>query len=423
MNNQKTVVVIGAGFAGLRIAKRLVNAPVQVMLLDRQNYHLFQPLLYQVATAGLEPEEIARPIRAILGGQANLEYRLADVRHIDLDRRLVLADGMAIEYDYLVVAAGAETDTLGIPSIAAHSLGLKGLADAVAIRNHVLGCFERAVMEGDAERRRARLSFVIVGGGPTGVEMAGALSELVRLVLRRDYRQLRADEIRILLLEAQDRLLPGMPADLAADAQRALERKGVEVRYGAGVERVEPDRVVLRGGESLPTSTVLWAAGARAVELVRQLGLPLGSRGRVRVESDLSVAGHPEVFVAGDAAYLEVDGRPLPMMAPVAIQMADAAAANLQRRHEGRPTQPFRYRDPGGLATIGRNAAVAFVFGLKFRGFVAWIVWLFVHLIQIIGFRNRLLVLVNWAWDYLFYDRAVRLITPLPADEQRVAGP
>ena len=422
MDSRKIVVVIGAGFAGLRIAKRLANVPVQVMLLDRQNYHLFQPLLYQVATAGLEPEEIARPIRAILGGQANLEYRLADVRRVDLDRRVVQADGMAIEYDYLVIAAGAETDTLGNPSIAAHSLGLKGLADAVAIRNHVLRCFERAVMEGDPEKRRARLSFVIVGGGPTGVEMAGALSELVRLVLRRDYRGLRSEEVRIVLLEALDRLLPGLPSDLAKDAQRALERKGVEVHYGAAVERVEPDRVVLGGGQSLPTATVLWAAGARAVELVRQLGLPLGSRGRVRVEPDLSVAGRPEVFVAGDAAYLEVDGRPLPMMAPVALQMAEVAAENLQRRQEGRPTRPFRYRDPGGLATIGRNAAVAFVFGLKFRGFVAWIVWLFVHLIQIIGFRNRLLVLVNWAWDYLFYDRAVRLITPLPADE-RDTGP
>lgn len=418
MQDRKTVVVIGAGFAGLRIARRLANAPVQVILLDRQNYHLFQPLLYQVATGGLEPEAIARPIRAILGRQTNLEYRLAEVRRVDLGCRVVLADGMAIAYDFLMIAAGAETDTFGNPSIAAHSLGLKGLADAIAIRNHVLQSFERAVTEIDPERRRARLSFVIVGGGPTGVEMAGALSELVRLVLRRDYLQFRSNEVRIVLLEAQDRLLPGLPADLADDARRALERKGIEVRYGAGVECVEPDRVVLRGGESLPTSTVVWAAGARAVELVRQLGVPLGSRGRVRVEPDLSLAGHPEVFVAGDAAYLEADGRPLPMMAPVALQMADVAADNLQRREQGQPTRPFRYRDPGGLATIGRNAAVAFVFGLKFRGFVAWAVWLVVHLIQIIGFRNRLLVLVNWAWDYLFYDRAVRLITPLPTDER-----
>jgi len=418
---RNTVVVVGAGFAGLRVATRLAKTQAHVILLDRQNYHLFQPLLYQVATAGLEPEEIAKPVRTILGRQANLEFRLAEVKRIDLDRRVVLSDGMAIAYDYLVLAAGAEVDTFGNASIEAHALELKGLGDAIAIRNHVLRCFERAMTDGDPARRGTWLRFVIVGGGPTGVEMAGALAELVRLVLRRDYRGLSAEDVRVTLLEAQDRLLPGLPLDLAAHAQRSLERKGVEVRYGAQVERVDPDHVTLRSGERLDAATVIWAAGARAVELVRNLGPAQGSRGRVRVEADLSLPSHPEAFVIGDAAYLESDGRALPMMAPVAIQMAEAAAENIRRRIDGQSTTPFRYRDPGGLATIGRNAAVAYVHGLKFRGLAAWIVWLVVHLIQLIGFRNRLLVLVNWAWDYLFYDRAVRLITPTTGDER--AGP
>jgi NADH dehydrogenase len=229
--------------------------------------------------------------------------------------------------------------------------------------------------------------------------------------LAKDYRSFRPEDIAVTLLEVQYRLLPGLPADLASAAEAALERKGVHVRYGAQVERCEPGRVILGGGENLPAETVIWAAGAKAVDLIRTLGTPLGSRGRVRVEGDLSLPEHPEVYVIGDAAYLEVDGRPLPMMAPVAIQMADTAADNIRRQLRGEPTRLFRYKDPGGLATIGRNAAVAYVHGWKFRGFVAWVVWLVVHLIQLIGFRNRLLVLVNWAWDYLFYDRAVRLIT------------
>ncbi|HET7010672.1 MAG TPA: NAD(P)/FAD-dependent oxidoreductase [Anaerolineales bacterium] len=409
--DEKSVVIVGAGFGGLRVARSLGKAPARVILIDRNNYHLFQPLLYQVATAGLEPEEIAQPVRAIVGRQKNLEFRLAEVKSVDLERRSIRADGMVVGYDYLVLAVGAETDTFGNVSIAEHSLVLKGLDDAVTIRNHVLRRFERALMEADPERRRALLSFVIVGGGPTGVEMAGALSELIRLVLAKDYRGIHRDEVRVTLLEAQDRLLPGLPLDLAARAEAALGRKGVQVRYGAAVERCEPEAVVLAGGEKLPAETVLWAAGAKAVDLVGGLGIQLGSRGRARVGPDLTLPGHPEVFVIGDAAYLEAEGRALPMMAPVAIQMADSAADNILRQIAGRPTEPFRYQDPGGLATIGRNAAVAHVYGLKFHGFVAWVVWLIVHLIQLIGFRNRLLVLVNWAWDYLFYDRAVRLIT------------
>jgi NADH:ubiquinone reductase (H+-translocating) len=409
--NDKVVAIIGCGFGGLRVAKSLAKAPARLTLFDRNNYHLFQPLLYQVATAGLEPEEIAQPVRAILGQQPNLEFRLAEVREIDPERRLIRGDGMAVGYDFLVVAAGAETDTYDNPSIAAEGLVLKGLEDAVAVRNHVLECFEKATVEADPARRRSLLSFVIVGGGPTGVEMAGALSELVRLVLAKDYRSFRPEDIAVTLLEVQYRLLPGLPADLASAAEAALERKGVHVRYGAQVERCEPGRVILAGGENLPAETVIWAAGAKAVDLIRTLGTPLGSRGRVRVEGDLSLPGHPEVYVIGDAAYLEVEGRPLPMMAPVAIQMAETAADNIGRQLRGEPTRLFRYKDPGGLATIGRNVAVAYVHGLKFRGFVAWVVWLVVHLIQLIGFRNRLLVLVNWAWDYLFYDRAVRLIT------------
>ena len=406
-----TVVVVGAGFGGLRVARALRRAPVQVVLVDRNNYHLFQPLLYQVATAGLEPEEIAKPARAILRGQKNFDFRLVEVTRVDLDaRRLETSDG-AIAYDYLVLAPGGQTNFFGLDSLQRHGLGLKDIPDAIAIRNRVLTCFEKAMLESDAEQRRALLTFVVVGGGPTGVEMAGALSELIRLVLVKDYPKLNIKDVRILLLESTDRLLPALPERLREAAGKTLWRKYVEVRFGATVADFDGRQVRLKSGEIIPAQTVIWAAGVRAAPLCATLGIAPSRQGRIPVEPTLQVAGHPEVFIIGDAAYREQDGEALPMVAPVAIQMGESVARNIARQLRGSPLVPFRSRDQGTLATIGRNAAVAHVFGLDLSGFPAWVMWLVVHIIQLIGFRNKLFVLLNWAWDYFFYERAARLIT------------
>ena len=408
-----TVVIVGAGFGGLRAARALRKTPVDVVLVDRHNYHLFQPLLYQVATAGLEPEQIARPVRAILRRQSNTEFRMTEVTGLDPSgKRIVTTDG-PIAYDYLILAVGGETNFFGLESVPRHGFGLKDIPEAIRIRNHVLHAFERAMLEADPERRRAELTIVVVGGGPTGVEMAGALSELIRLVLVKDYPRLNIKDVRVLLLEATDRLLAAMPPRLREAGAETLWRKHVEVRFGATVADYDGARVSLKSGEVIPASTLIWAAGVKAVSLTGRLGLPTAQQGRVAVDPTLEVPGHPGIYVIGDAAYLEVAGAPLPMMAPVAIQMAETAAENIRRRIAGEPAVQFRYRDPGSLATIGRNAAVAYIRGIGFTGFPAWVVWLVVHIIQLIGFRNKLFVLLNWAWDYFFYERAARLITEL----------
>ncbi len=410
-NKLPRVVIIGAGFGGLKAARALADAPVQVTLIDRNNYHLFQPLLYQVASAGVAPSEIAYPVRAVFRGQKNLDFQMAEVRRIDLANHRLFTDRGELEYDYLILAAGGQTNFFGMQSLEHNAFDLKELGNAVAIRNHVLRQFELAALEPDAEIRRALLTFVVAGGGPTGVEMAGALSELIRLVLAKDFPRLPVQDARVLLLEAADRLLPAMPADLSAETARALGKKQVEVRFGAAVSGYDGSAVALRGGERIPARTLIWAAGVRAAGLVESLGVPLARQGRVPVTPSLQLPGHPEVFVIGDAAYLEdANGQALPMLAPVAMQQAACAAANIRALIRGETPQPFSYRDPGSMATIGRNRAVAQIGPLKLRGFLAWAAWLFVHLVQIIGFRNRLVVLVNWAWDYIFYDRAVRLI-------------
>ena len=402
---------MGAGFGGLNVARALRRAPVNVVLLDRNNYHLFQPLLYQVATAGLEPEQIAKPVRAILRGQRNLDFRMMEVSGVDFAQRRVETDAGPLSYDFLVLSPGGETNFFGLEAIEEHGFGLKDIPDAIAIRNHVLTCFEHAMLEPDPERRRARLTFIVVGGGPTGVEMAGALSELIRLVLVKDYPRLNIKDVRILLLEATDRLLAAMPERLREAAGRTLWRKWIEVRFSAAVADFDGERVLLKSGEVIPAHTVIWAAGVRASGLNHRLGLPSGRQGRIPVEATLQVQNHPEVYIIGDAAYREENGEPLPMVAPVAIQMGESVARNIARALRGEPLEPFRYRDQGTLATIGRNAAVAHVLGLNWSGFPAWVMWLVIHIIQLIGFRNKLFVLLNWAWDYFFYERAARLIT------------
>ncbi len=407
----KVVVIVGGGFGGLNAARALRRTPVNVVLLDRNNYHLFQPLLYQVATAGLEPEQIAKPVRAILRGQKNFDFRLVEVNGVDFAQRRLDTSAGPLTYDFLILSHGSETNFFGLDSMMQHGLGLKDIPDAVRIRNHVLNCFEQAMLETDPERRRAKLTFIVVGGGPTGVEMAGALSELIRLVLVKDYPRLNIKDVRILLLEATDKILAALPERLREAAVKTLWRKWIEVRFSAVVAEYDGERVRLKSGEVIPARTVIWAAGVKAAALSNRLGLSAGRQGRVPVEPTLQVQGHPEVYIIGDAAYREANGEPLPMVAPVAIQMGKHAALNIGNALQGKPLLPFRYRDQGNLATIGRNAAVADVYGIRAKGFVAWVMWLGIHIIQLIGFRNKLFVLLNWAWDYFFYERAARLIT------------
>lgn len=399
-----TVVIVGGGFGGLNAARALRRAPVHVLMLDHNNYHLFQPLLYQVATAGLEPEEIARPVRAILRRQRNFDFRLVEVSGVDFAQRRLDTSAGPVAYDFLILSHGSETNFFGLESMMQHGLGLKGIRDALRIRNHVLTCFEEAMLETDPERRRAKLTFIVVGGGPTGVEMAGALSELIRLVLVKDYPRLNIKDVRILLLEATDKILAALPERLREAAVKTLWRKWIEVRFNAVVAGYDGELVRLKSGEVIPARTVIWAAGVKARPLA-------GHKDRFRVEPTLQLPEHGEVYIIGDAAYLEENGRPLQMVAPVAIQMGKHAARNIVRALRGESLQPFRYRDQGTLATIGRNAAVADVYGIRAKGFLAWVLWLGIHIIQLIGFRNKVFVLLNWAWDYFFYERAARLIT------------
>lgn len=402
------VVVVGAGFGGLRAVNRLRNAPVRVTLVDRRNYHLFQPFLYQVATSGLGPSDIAQPVRAILRRQRNLDFRVTDVGGIDLAARKLQTESGEVPYDFLVLAVGGQTNYFGNPSLAQHAFGLKDLDDAIRIRNHLLYMFEQAIHETNPEVRRALLTFVIVGGGPTGVECAGAFSELIRLVLVKDYPGLNIKDVRVILLEASDKLLSMFPEKLRDAAAQTLWKKYIEVRFGASVMEFDGACVTLKGGERIPSHTMVWAAGVRAVDLTANLGLPVDRLGRIKVGQTLQLADHPEVFVIGDAACIE--GRALPMVAPVAIQQGEIAARNIVHAVKKQPPEEFRYRDKGSLATIGRNAAVAHVGKIELSGWFAWAMWLAVHIVFLIGFRNRLLVLINWTWDYFFYDRPIRLI-------------
>lgn len=411
-DSRPRVVIVGAGFAGLWAARALAGAPVEVLLIDRHNYHTFLPLLYQVAAAEIEPEAIAYPVRAILRRYDNARFQMAEVQAVDWNARLVRTAQGDIPYDFLILALGSASHFFSIPGAAEHAFRLKAMDEAIALRNHILGCFERASGEPDSARRRRLLTFAIVGGGPTGVEFAGALAELIGGSLPRDYPCLDFREVRIVLIEAMEALLSGLPQRLQAYALARLRRMGVEVWLQAPVSQIEPHAVHFRDGASLPTETVVWTAGVQGEPRVKEWGLPIARGGRVAVQPTLQVPGHPEVYIAGDLAYLEEGGAPLPMVAPVAVQQGQWAAHNILRQVRGEEPQPFRYRDHGTMVTIGRNAAAAYVFGRPFTGFPAWALWLGVHLFNLIGFRNRLLVLINWAWDYLFYERMVRLILP-----------
>lgn len=408
---RKRVVIVGMGFGGIRAARVLAGRGHDIVLVDRNNYHLFQPLLYQVATAGLEQESIAHSVRAMARNWPGTRFHLAEVTGIDIEGHEVLTDQKPIPYDYLVIGAGSVTNFFGLESVERHSFDLKELADGETLRNHILTAFERAVNEPDHARKRALMTFVIVGGGPTGVEFAGALVELIQFVLAKDYPELSTHAARVVLVEATDTLLAAMPEKLRIYTLRKLRSMSVEVLLNARVVDAGPERVILHDGAVIPAHTLFWSAGVKAAPLAAALGMPPKTGGRITVEPDLTLPGHPEVFVIGDMAYLEQDGAALPMTAPVAMQMGIYAGRAILAREAGTNLSPFRYRDKGSMATIGRNAAVASAFGLNFRGYLAWLVWLLLHLYYLIGFRNRIVVMLNWVWYYWFHERQVRLIT------------
>jgi NADH dehydrogenase len=425
MERPHHVVIIGGGFGGLYAAKSLKRAPVQVTLIDRRNFHLFQPLLYQVATGGLSPANIAAPLRAILKRQENIRVLLAEAIDIDVkNRRVVLSDG-ELGYDSLIVAAGVRHHYFGRNDWEELAPGLKTIEDATEMRRRVLLAFEAAEREDDPEKLRGWLTFVVVGGGPTGVELAGTLGEIARHTLKHDFRAINPADARIVLVEGMDRVLPPYPPTLSARAEAALNRLGVTVRTGAMVTDIDADAVTIRCGEQrerIPTRTVLWAAGVQASALggivASATGAAVDRVGRVAVEPDLSVAGHPEVFVIGDLAHFSHQAdKPLPGVAPVAMQQGRYVATLIVRRLRGETMPPFRYRDYGSMATIGRAEAVADLGWVRFSGFPAWLAWLFIHLIHLVQFQNRLLVLIQWAWNYFTWNRYARLITgknPLP---------
>ncbi|MEO6212293.1 MAG: NAD(P)/FAD-dependent oxidoreductase [Vicinamibacterales bacterium] len=414
--SQPHVVIVGGGFGGLYAARAFKRAPVRVTLLDRRNHHLFQPLLYQVAMAALSPGDIASPIRWILRKQANVEVLLADATGVDLARHtVILADG-EVDYDYLIVATGSTDAYFGHDEWRSVAPGLKSLEDALHIRRRVLLAFERAERETDAARSRSLLTFVVIGGGPTGVEMAGALAEMSRESLARDFRHFDPGSARILLMEGGPHLLAAFPASLRAAALEDLQRLGVDVRTNAVVTGIAPG-VVTAGADSISAETVIWAAGVAASPMGRSLGAPVDRAGRVRVEPELTLPEHRNVFVIGDLASLDDEtGQPLPGVAQVAIQMGQHAVKNILRSIQHQPLRGFHYKNLGNMATIGRASAIADFGTFTLTGWLAWMAWLFVHVLSLIGFRNRVVVLIQWAWGYFSYQRAIRLITGDRAD-------
>jgi len=428
MGDKRRVVILGGGFGGLTAARHLRRAPVEVTLIDRCNYHLFQPLLYQVATGSLSPANIASPLRNILKGQKNTRVLLAEATHIDVaNRRVILKDG-SLDYDTLIVATGSSHQYFGHHEWEQFAPGLKTIDDATAMRRRILLAFEAAEREKDPEKLRAWMTFVIVGGGPTGAELAGALGEIANDTLRHDFRNIDPSQTRIILVEGTERVLPSYPSQLSEAAQKMLERLKVTVRTGALVTNVQEHSVTIREGdhtEQIPTRTILWAAGVLSSPLGRivgeQTGAPVDNAGRIIVEPDLTVPGHPELFVIGDLAnYSHQTGHPLPGVAQPAIQEGQYVANVIERRLKGdKVTQQFHYFDKGNLATIGRGAAVADLNWVKLSGWPAWLIWVFIHLLYIVQFQNRLLIFLQWGWLYLTYDRSARLITgenPFPLD-------
>jgi NADH dehydrogenase len=409
--NLPRVIIVGGGFGGLSAARALKKAPVRVTLLDRQNHHLFQPLLYQVATAALSPADIAEPLRHIVRKQENCEVLLADVKSIDTAAKKVVTDIGDMGYDYLVVATGARHHYFGKEHWEKFAPGLKSLDDALNLRRRMLLAFELAETTSDDAERKAAMTFVVVGGGPTGVEMAGAIAEIARQTLVRDFRHIDSSHARVILIENSPQVLTVFTDDLSESAAKQLKRIGVELKLGSMVQEVDETGIKLASGEHIPAKTVVWAAGNKASPLGATLGAPIDRGGRVIVNPDLSIPNHPEVFVIGDMANFATDAGPLPGLAAVAIQQGPHVAKNIQLLLAGGWTKPFEYWDKGSMATIGRYAAVADLGFIRFKGFIAWLAWLFIHLILLVSFRSKIGVLWSWAYTYIVYGRKARLIT------------
>jgi NADH dehydrogenase len=425
------IVIIGGGFGGLNAAQKLGRAPAEVMLIDRRNFHLFQPLLYQVATGALSPGEIASPLRYVLNRRKNTRVVLGEVDDLDLQNRtVILKDGSRVPYDSLIVATGSTHSYFGHPEWAPLAPGLKSVEDATEIRTRVLLAFERAEKETSPAERRANLTFVVVGGGPTGVELAGALGEISRDTLRKDFRSINPADANIFLIEGEDRVLPSYSPKLSHAAERSLIQLGVQTRTSTRVTGIDEQGVTMKtpsGETRIESRTVLWAAGVQASPLGRLLaertGVALDNAGRIQIANDLTIPGHPEILVVGDLVHLMQDGKPVPGVAPAAIQMGKYAARSIENRLKGAKTEPFHYWDKGSLATIGRNHAVAQIGSLQFSGYLAWLAWLFIHLLYIVEFENRLLIVVQWAYDYFTHNRGARLITGAWASSDQALGP
>jgi NADH:ubiquinone reductase (H+-translocating) len=411
------VVIVGAGFGGLAAARALRHVEVDVTMVDRNNYHLFQPLLYQVASGLLDPSAIASPVRTIVRRARNVDVLRAEVTGVDLDHRRVTTSAVGLDYDYLVIASGSVTDYFGNEDARKQSVGLKDLGEALALRSRLLGCFEQASLTTDAATRRRLLTFAVVGAGPTGVEYSGAVAELINHVLPKDYRRVDFAEVSVVLIEAGERVLASFAPRLSRLAARSLQRKGVRIVLGEAVRDVDDRGLVLQGGQRIEASTVVWTAGVRAAPPLDLGGDALARGGRIRVTPSLHLSSHPEVFVIGDATAVEQAGAVLPMLAPVAIQGGKYVGRAIAARIMGKEIPAFRYRDKGTMATVGRGAAVAQIGPLHINGLVGWFLWVFVHLLYLVGFRSRALALVSWAWNYFFWDRPVRLIVAAPDDE------
>ena len=411
-SEQTRVVIVGAGFAGLAAAKVFTEAPVEVLLLDRNNYHTFLPLLYQVAAAEVDPSQIGFPIRTILRPLDNVDFMMAEVDRVDLESETVITQQGPVPYDYLILATGSEARFFGILGAEASTFTMKSLTDGIDLRNHMLAKFEEASRERDEERRKRLLTFVIIGGGPSGVEYAGALMELIDGPLAKDYPNFCVEDARVVLVEATSSLLGTMPQKLGRYSVERLQKMGVEVLLDTAVAEVTPESVLLTNGSEIATETAVWTAGVGGEGTAARSGINIRPNNTVSVLPTLQMLDEPNVYVAGDLAAFEQDGAYLPMVAQVAMQQGETAANNIMRQIAGKPLQRFVYKDKGSMAVIGRNAAVANIAGRAITGFAAWLIWLLVHIAQLIGYRNRLLVLVNWAWSYFAFERLVRLILP-----------
>ena len=421
--NKKKVVIIGMGFGGLKAADALANQDVEVLFLDRRNFHLFQPLLYQVATAMLEQENIAYNTRALVRNWPNVNFQMSDVEAIDMDAKIVKTPDGNISYDYLIVSAGSVTNFFGNDSVRQNAFDLKQLEDAVVLRNHILGAYELASKEADAAKRQALMTFVVVGGGPTGVEFSGALAELTHTILVKDYPRLDVKKSRVILVESGQEVLSMFPKRLQKYAARRLQRMGVHLQFGSYVTGAQDGKVLFKDGSSIDAQTLFWAAGVKAAPLAEMIVSTKARNGRVVVEKDLSLKEHAEVSIIGDMAYFEQDGQPLPMVAPPAMQGGTYVAHKILATEKGETVAPFHYVDKGSMAVIGRGSAVASVKNIHLQGFFAWLAWLGLHLFYLVGFRNRVLAVVNWAYSFFSYDSQVRLITRAQLDGDASVAP